>query len=263
MRILVTFALETEFSPWRALRKFRRSKWNQAEVFRAQICTAEVNVLLTGVGTRQAAQAMSKLVGGGETETVECCISAGLAGALRPEYQVGQILVAEAITSERVPEHGVGSLKCSVPLVSFAEDCGATAVRRFFTSERAISRADEKEYLGSIADAVEMESFAVLSRARSDGVPGIAIRSISDTADEDLPLDMNGIFTESGGVSFPRVIGQVALRPHVIPQLVKLGHNSKRAAESLAAFLDRYIREFSRRAKALESGLGMQGSLNQ
>ena len=262
MRILVTFALETEFSPWRALRKFRRSKWDQAEVFRAQIGTAEVNILLTGIGTRQAALAMSK-VAWGEAETVECCISAGLGGALRPEYQVGQILVAEAITSERVPEHGTGNLKCSAPLVSFAEDCGATAVRRFYTSERAISRAEEKQYLGSIADAVEMESFAVLSRARSDGVPGVAIRSISDTVDEDLPLDMNGVFTESGGVSFPRVLGQVALRPQVIPQLVKLGHNSKRAAESLAAFLDRYIREFSRRAKTLEGGLGMQGSLNQ
>ncbi len=35
--------------------------------------------------------------------------------------------------------------------------------------------------------------------------------------------------------------------------MVKLGHNSKRAAESLAAFLDRYIREFSKRASALES----------
>ncbi len=45
------------------------------------------------------------------------------------------------------------------------------------------------------ADAVEMESFAVLSRARANGVPGIAIRAVSDTVDEDLPLGMNEVFT--------------------------------------------------------------------
>ncbi len=54
MRILIAFALENEFSPWRALRKFRRSKWNKADVFQAEVGAAHVNVLLTGVGMRQA-----------------------------------------------------------------------------------------------------------------------------------------------------------------------------------------------------------------
>jgi adenosylhomocysteine nucleosidase len=263
VRILVTFALENEFAPWRALRKFRQSKWGQAKVYRSEIGAADVNVLLTGVGSRQASLAIAK-VAWGEADIVECCISAGLAGALRPEYQIGQILAARTVVAERPPAgRAAGAIDGSAPLISFAEDCGATVVNRFYTAERAIGRAEEKEHLGSSADAVEMESFAVLSRARANGVPGVAIRSVSDTVDEDLPFDMNEIFTGSGGVSIPRVIEQVAMRPQAIPRLVKLGHNSKRAAESLAAFLDRYIREFSRRAKALESNaVGMPDSLN-
>ncbi|HWF36903.1 MAG TPA: hypothetical protein VG322_00175 [Candidatus Acidoferrales bacterium] len=253
MRILVTFALENEFAPWRSLRKFRRAKWDTADVFRTEIGAANVNVLLTGVGPRQAALAMSK-ISWGEPDTVEFCVSAGLAGALRPQYQIGQILVARTVVAERAPEGSNGRVfEASAPLVSFAQDCGATVAGGFYSAERVISRAEEKEHLGASADAVEMESFTVLSRARADGVPGAAIRSISDSVDEDLPLDMNGVFTETGTVSIPRVLGQVALRPQAIPGLVKLGHNSKLAAESLAAFLDSYIRDLSKRANALES----------
>jgi adenosylhomocysteine nucleosidase len=253
VRVLVTFALENEFAPWRALRKFRRAKWDAADVFRTEIGGADVNVLLTGVGARQASLAMAKIAWG-EPDTVEFCVSAGVAGALRPQYQIGQILVARSVVAERAPDGSSGRVfEASAPLISFAEDCGATPANRFYSAERVISRAEEKEHLGASADAVEMESFAVLSRARANGVPGAAIRSVSDTVDEDLPLDMNGVFTESGEVSIPRVLGQVAMRPQAIPKLVKLGHNSKLAAESLAAFLDRYIRELSKRASALEA----------
>jgi nucleoside phosphorylase len=253
MRIVVTFALENEFAPWRALRKFRRMKWNAVDVFRADIGGAEVNVILTGAGTRQAALEISR-ISWGACDTVEFCISSGFAGALRPQYRIGQVLAAQTVVAERVPAGATGRiLEASAPLVFFAEDCGATVTSRFYTAERAVSRAEEKRHLGSSADAVEMESFAILSKARADGVPGVAIRSISDTVDEDLPLDMNEVFSEDGEVSIPRVLGQVALHPQSIPGLVKLGQRSKRAAECLAAFLDRYILEFSERAKILES----------
>jgi hypothetical protein len=99
-----------------------------------------------------------------------------------------------------------------------------------------------------------MESFQVLLKARTDGIPAVAIRSISDSVDEDLPLDMNEVFTESGEVSVPRVLGQVAMRPQSLPALIRLGRKSKQAAESLAEFLDHYIVALSQRAKALESG---------
>ena len=49
------------------------------------------------------------------------------------------------------------------------------------------------------------------------GIPGVAIRAISDLADEDLPLDMNEVFTDEGQVSIPRILGQVALHPQSIP----------------------------------------------
>jgi adenosylhomocysteine nucleosidase len=253
LRVLVTFALENEFAPWRALHRFRRSTWGAAEAYFAEIGAAEVSVVLTGAGPRQAALQASKVTWGG-SDSVEVCISSGLAGALKPQYQIGQVLAARAVMAESAPERATsGILDSSAALVSFAEEYGATAVDRFYSAERVVARAQEKRHLGGSADAVEMESFQILLKARAEGIPAVAIRAISDDVDEDLPLDMNEIFNAEGEVSVPRVLGQVALRPKSLPSLVRLGRRSKRAAESLALFLDRYIVALSEKAHALET----------
>ena len=253
MKILVTFALETEFAPWRALRRFQEAKWGPAKVYLTEIGNAEVGVVVTGAGLRQAAAELSK-VSWIEPDCMQVCISSGLAGALKPEYRIGQVLAARAVATEVAPAGASARVvESSAALVSFAAECGATVVNRFESAGRAINTAEEKQHLGTTADAVEMESFAVLWRARTDGIPAIAIRSISDGAEEDLPFDMNEVFTDRGKVSIPRVLGQVALRPQSLSEVVKLGRNSRRAAESLGKFLDAYIMALSERAKILES----------
>jgi nucleoside phosphorylase len=177
-----------------------------------------------------------------------------LAGALRPEYAVGQVLVAKGAFSEDPPEdQGLQLLPSSEPLISFAADQGAKVVERFHTAARVVARAEEKRELGASADAVEMESFEVLRVAAANGVPAVAIRAISDVAGEDLPLGMNGIFSDEGQVSISRVVGQVARHPQSIPSLVKFGQQSKLAAESLTRFLDRYVATLVKRTQSLES----------
>ena len=207
----------------------------------AEIGQAEVGVILTGVGPRHAAIAASTIEWG-TPGSIDLCISSGVAGALRQEHKIGDVLAARAVVSEDArSDEGSGVLDCSAALISVAADCGARIADRFYSANRVISRAEEKQRLGAAADAVEMESFEIMQRARADGVPAIAIRAISDAVDEDLPLEMNEIFNEEGRVSMPRVIGQAALHPRSVPGLIRLGQKSKRAAEALAVFLDRYV----------------------
>jgi hypothetical protein len=97
-----------------------------------------------------------------------------------------------------------------------------------------------------------MESFDILTSAAGSGVPAVAIRAISDVWDEDLPLNMNEVFSDEGQLSIPRVVGQVALHPQSVPGLVKLGQQSRRAAEALAQFLDRYIERLAASTRAVE-----------
>jgi len=257
MRILVTFALENEFAPWRAMRKFRPGKWGEANVFCAEVGFAQVGVVLTGAGPKQAHLEVAKVLGS-DPESINLCVSSGLAGALKAAYQIGQVLAARSIRTEaELTDANGNTLTSSAPLLSFAEECGATLVERFYSAVRVVGSAEEKRHLGEHSDAVEMESFEILLESAAYAIPAVAIRAISDTVDGELPLDMNRIFTDEGQVSIPRVLGQVALHPTAVPDLVRLGQNSKAAAESLARFLDKYIATVSQRFQILERPSGV------
>ncbi len=252
MKALFTFALETEFAPWRLLRKFREESWGASQVWSTEIDGLGVGVLLTGVGPKLARAAVLQTIRG--DDSLRFCISSGLAGGLRPEYQAGQLLVARTVVSEDARAGDASQmLDSSEALVSFAAECGATAVGRFLTASRVVGRAEEKKHLGESADAVEMESFGVLVAAQEKGIPAAAIRVIGDTVNEDLPLDMNEILTDSGQVSIPRVLGQVVRHPQALPGLVRLGQDTKRAAMALCEFSDRYAARLAESIRVLES----------
>jgi adenosylhomocysteine nucleosidase len=254
IKALVTFAMENEFAPWREAHKFRAGAWASPEVSSVEMEAIEAGVLLTGIGQEPAESAVRRVLRA-ETGSVRCCISSGLAGGLRSQYQVGQVLVARVVASEDARSGDPrGLLNSSEALVSFAAECGAIVVDKFFSSIRVVGTVAEKKHLGEFADAVEMESFGVLSAADAEGVPAVAIRAISDTADDELPLDMNAAITDEGDLSIPRVLGQVARHPGALPGLMRLGKNSKQAATALSAFLDRYTAKLGS-AKIFEKGL--------
>jgi adenosylhomocysteine nucleosidase len=235
------------------MRGFRPIKRGVTDAYAATIGDAEVVVVLTGIGPKHAAFTASNAIGA-ERESLNFCVSSGLAGALRPEYGIGQVLAARRVLSERLhgdlPERVVES---SAPLLSFAEELGVTVAANFYTAGHVVFRVDEKRHQAHTADAVEMESFEVLRQAAAHGIPAVAIRAISDVADEELPLDLNRVFDDAGRVSFLGVMGEVARHPKSIPGLIRLGQRSRLAAESLAKFLDRYVAFVAERSKNLEA----------
>jgi adenosylhomocysteine nucleosidase len=234
MRILVTFAVEAEFAPWRKLRQFQRIVSANMECFCSRVGEAEVTVLLTGIGCKKAWVEAAKVLSDGG---VDICVSSGLAGGLRAEHTAGEVLVANQVLaskSDRV-------VHCDPLLVGSAVASGAKGVRAFYTTDRVVLLAVEKNKLGAFADAVEMESGEILYEAAAFGARVVAIRAISDTADEDLPIDFNKVSTEEGNVSIRRIMGKVMVAPRKIPSLIRFGKQSSRAAQSLAEFLERFV----------------------
>ncbi len=234
MRILVTFAVEAEFAPWRKVRQFVKRTDGSAEYFAARFGDANVNVVLTGVGGKSAWLETTKIVWDGN---VDICVSSGLAGALRADYRLGDILAAkevQAIGWKRV-------VSSDAKLLQLAQEHGARAVSSFYSADRVIGSASQKQELGRIADAVEMESGEVLYEASAFGARVIAIRGVSDVVDEDLPLDFNRVVTATGEVSIPKVLGEVVRHPMSARALMRFGRQSRMAAEKLGDFLDRYL----------------------
>jgi len=252
MRILVTFAVEAEFAPWRKRHDFRSFEVRQGtEAYLATISKIEVVAGLTGIGPKAALDRTCDFTWG---EIFDLCITTGFVGALRPEYQVADVLAAREIVTDKSGAKQFGKkVESTQRLLKIAAACGAKVVDRFYSSPSTIRTAQEKSALGGIADAVEMESFEVLSEAFAWMAEGIAVRSVSDTAEENLPLDFDEIVTSDGELSAARLASQIVRNPSAIPGLIRLGKRSAEAARRLADFLDTYVAALARKHWALFS----------
>lgn len=239
MRVLVTFAVETEFAPWRARHAFLcrepQDSHRQAKcgLYTAAIDVAEVMVLLTGMGRESAVRAMKSVA----LDSCDVCISTGLAGALDAALRPGEIAAGRSAGvaggERQMPSDG-GLLDCAV-------SCGARPVDLFLTSETIAATGREKQALGAFGNIVEMESFHVLEAASAAHVPAVTLRAISDTLAEDLPIDFHRVLDSRGHVRIGRMMAELARHPQHIPALIRFGRQSRSASESLADFLDRYV----------------------
>jgi adenosylhomocysteine nucleosidase len=237
MRILVTFAVEAEFAPWRKLRDLESLTLNNMPVFRTRVGSAKVDFAITGMGTDNAFRVANTLL----SEPYQVCITCGFAGALKADHIVGRILVADAI--QQLGNSQI--LDCARNLVRTAQDDGAVRVNMFLTADHVVRTVEEKRALAPFADAVEMESFAVLSAAAAQGKAAVAIRVISDDIGNDMPAIIDTAVDEMGNVKIAGVARYVARHPLQLPALVRLGRDSKTAAQALAHFLEAFIKKLS------------------
>ena len=235
MRVLVTFAVDAEFAPWRRQHRFQKLNGGAADAHCSHIGNAEVCVLLTGIGCRKAWVQATRVIWPGN---MDICISSGFAGSLRPAYVAGDILVAREV---RAQTPGM-TFQSDKPLVELATECGAKPVGVFLTLDHVVVEAAQKRRLGVEADAVEMESASVLCEAASLGARSVAIRAISDSVGEDLPINFNRITSKSGDVDILRAFGEImAMKLAGGLSFFRFFQQTRQARENLAEFLSQYV----------------------
>jgi adenosylhomocysteine nucleosidase len=237
MRILVTFAVEAEFAPWRNLRDLEQVEIFGLSFFRAQIGRASVDFVVTGMGVENAFRVAHAAL----AEPYQFCITSGFAGSLREMHSVGQIVVADGVQFLGKAK----TLQCGRNLVYAARVDGARQVKLFLTSDHVVRTREEKRQLAAFADAVEMESFAVLSAAADRKRSAVAIRVISDDLRNDMPAIIETAVDQQGRVRIGGVVRHIARHPLQLPALIRLGRDSKTAAEALAHFLEAFIKKLS------------------
>jgi adenosylhomocysteine nucleosidase len=240
MRVLVTFAVEAEFAPWRALRSFRKVRVNPShwsggvEVNEAQIGGTAVWVFLTGMGIKTFDFALASCL---KAANVSLIVSSGLAGSLKPEIVPEEIVAPKRVGTLR----DASGVSLSTGPISFAECRGARIIATLLTSDHIIESHEEKNRLSNFADAVDMESFHVARKFTDEGVPVAIIRAISDGSDEDLPVDFTKCLTSAGRVKSSALLKELLERPARIPELIRFGRQSRSAARKLCAFLDGFV----------------------
>jgi len=240
MRVLVTFAVEAEFAPWRKLRSLEASAVGGMEIFRTRIGRAAVDFVVTGMGMENARRGAEAAM----SAPHDVCIASGFAGSLKETHHIGDILAARSVQQLGKAQ----TIECSRNLFMAAYENQAVEAKMFLTADRVIATAEEKRKLSPFADAVDMESFATLAVAREKKLPAVAIRVVSDRFDEDMPADIDTTVDERGRVNVRGVARHIARHPLQLPALIRLGRHSRSAAEALAHFLEAFIKELSFRS---------------
>jgi adenosylhomocysteine nucleosidase len=243
MNILVTFAVQAEFTPWQQRRNFRRlpGDW---PLFESQLGGARLRAILTGMGQSHALEAARRVL----PLKPDICISTGLAGALRTGYRPGDILVARLVSEAGEPV----AVATHRELLSTAVDCGAKQIERFATSRTLVASVRDKRNLGNEAEAVEMESYTILAEAARYGVPSVAVRAISDTAEFNVPYNFENACDARGQIRISGIIKQVLRRPSGLPALLTLARDCRTASRHLADFLDVFAGTLSDRLIPVE-----------
>src|SRR5258708_28188965 len=108
----------------------------------------------------------------------------------------------------------------------------AIEAKMFLTTGKVIGTAEEKRQLAPFADAVDMESFAILSVAKQKKLSAVVIPVISDRFDEDIPADISTTVDERGRVKIGGVVQLGGDTPLQLPALTRLRVHTCTPSES-------------------------------
>jgi hypothetical protein len=242
--VLICFPLREEAAPFRKVAGgLRRSH--------------PISILLTGIGRRNAERSLRKSLAGGASWPASrfrdvsshpqpgMVLSCGFAGGLNPDLKLGEVIFELADRTDVLRESPSQSEVRDSQNSFLRQKLIAAGAKpaKFFCADRIATIAAEKKTLREEtgADAVEMESAVIYAVCAEHGIPCATVRVISDTANEDLPLDFNQLSRPDQSLDYGKLFLAIAKSPGKIGALMKLQKQTRFAAERLAAILGQVL----------------------
>ncbi len=172
----------------------------EAAVFRKRVANrCDVKIYVSGAGRRAARVCVRRALSA--TPQPRWVIAAGFCGALRPHLRAGDIVTGS----------------------------------RIVTTDSLIASPQAKRELAAAtnADAVDMESAAIVAECARRQVPCQVIRAVVDTSQMRLDPELLACLA-AGRVRLRRLVGLLLRRPQRLIALAGLGWAARRAAYRLA-----------------------------
>lgn len=230
--VVLTFALPAESSDFvRLLTEPVVHAREGVESIRGQIHGRSVAVFHTGVGEKSCRARMGNFL---RQQQCKYLISAGFAGGLDRELQIGNLLLAENFSSLEL----LGS-----PHLDFAD--GGSFVGRLATVPAIIDSKSERERWAaeSGAAAVDMETEFIAAACADHRVPMLSLRAISDTPAEPFPAPPEVLFDlERQKTNFARLALYLVTHPGAVVRLNAFRQRVALARQSLTSALEKILR---------------------
>lgn len=188
-------------------------------------------LVCAGPGPARAAAAAVDCTASG----CDALISWGVAGALASELVPGTLLLARAVHTEDGAE-----LTCDAALTArFAAALAMLAPTQacLASVSAPLCAGSAKRALGAATGcaAVDLESAAIARTAAGAGAAFVAVRSVVDPVDFDLPAAALAGLRADGGVAPLATLGALLRKPSALPDLVRLAVWFRRATGALAS----------------------------
>ena len=230
--IAITFALPAESSDFvRLLTKPITSAREGVETIRGQFHDRSVTVFHTGVGEKSCRTQIENFLCKHQAKYL---ISAGFAGALDQELQIGDLLLSENFSSPEL----LGSER-----LDFAD--AGLFLGKLATVPGIVDSKSERDRWATEtgAAAVDMETEFIWAACIAHRVPMLSLRVISDTPSEPFPAPPNVLFDlERQKTNFGRLAFYLATHPLAVLRLNAFRQRVVLARQSITSALDKLLR---------------------
>ena len=230
--IAIAFALPAESSDFvRLLTEPVFYAREGVESIRGQIHGRSVVVSHTGAGEKSCRAHLENFL---RQPQFKYLISAGFAGALDRELQIGNLLLSENFSSPEL----LGS-----PHLDCAES--GIFVGKLATVPGVIDSKSERDRwaVESGAVAVDMETEFIAAACAAHGIPMLSLRVMSDTPSEPFPAPPEVLFDlEKQKTNFARLALYLVTHPGTFRRLNTFRQQVAVARRSLTSALDRILR---------------------
>lgn len=184
------------------------------EVWGAELNGHVIRLCLSGMVPAVSKERVDRFL---DSQKLDLMICSGLAGALRPNIAVGDVVVQSgdetliraaesALKRREIPFHVGQLVTVSSPVLTPG------------------ARRELAQHSGAIA--VDMESQTIAALCRERGIPCLAMKGVSDGIEDDLSPILGGFEI----INIPRIAARVLSRPSTWPLAARLARHSYVAA---------------------------------
>jgi len=207
-------------------------KRDASHIFYAQYLAHEIILVQTGMGIQNAESAFGYVF---DSDSADLVLSVGFGGALYEGAAAGDLVWASRVFL--LSENSLAVIELQDPMKISLKLPGRTNIFNgsIVTLSSRVKKSDIKKILPqNVSHPVcDMETHPLAKLSVEKGLPFLAVRSITDTIDEEIPAEFFDVTDGSGRYRFSRALGILFSKPSLIPQSIKLGRISETASKNL------------------------------
>jgi adenosylhomocysteine nucleosidase len=215
-------AMPMELSPLVKKLSLTKTEIDGVEVHRGTLAGRDVVAIVTGMGTKLAAEATERLL---DATSVDRVVVVGITGAVENETPIGTLILPEVVVNSET-----GAEYRPEPLAQ------GMAHGKMWTGDVLLTDPDV------IADlrakgvvSLDMETAAIAESCERRGIPWSVFRVISDRAtDGSVDEEVFRLSNQDGTTNSKAVAAYFAKHPGRIPKMAKLAKGAKLATKTAA-----------------------------